>query len=78
MGSNSKQGWYLFMFIVGFTLAPAGLVALGWVVTAAGSALLVASLLGFRSIKEDASGGRAGVEAKRVSAPLEARAAKSF
>ena len=30
MGATSAQGWYLFVFMVGFTLGPAGLLALGW------------------------------------------------
>jgi len=40
MGSNSAQGWYLFTFIVGFTLGPAGLFGLGWLVAAVGFTLL--------------------------------------
>ena len=54
MGATSAQGWYLFMFIVGFTLGPAGLFALGWPVALIGFAILAAGLVGFRSIKEPA------------------------
>ncbi len=75
MGSTSMQGWYLFAFILGFTLTPAGLVALGWPVALVGVALLAVALGGFRSIKEPATTGRAGAEAKRMSASVGARAA---
>jgi hypothetical protein len=51
MGATSAQGWYLFLFIVGFTLGPAGLFALGWPVALVGFAILAASFAGFRSIK---------------------------
>jgi len=78
MGSNSAQGWYLFAFIVGFTLGPAGVFALGWLVAAVGFALLLVSFAGFRSIKEGTTNGRTRVEQKHTPAPLEARAAKSF
>jgi hypothetical protein len=52
MGSTSTQGWYLFIFIVGFTLGPAGLFALGWPIALIGFALVAVALIGFRSIKE--------------------------
>jgi hypothetical protein len=52
MGATSKQGWYLFIFIVGFTLGPAGLAGLGWPIALIGFGLMVAALVGFRSIKE--------------------------
>ena len=55
MGSNSQQGWYLFLFIVGFTLGPAGLFALGWPAALIGFALLAASFAGFRAIKQPAA-----------------------
>jgi hypothetical protein len=54
MGSTSAQGWYLFIFMVGFTLGPAGLFALGWPIALIGFTLLVAGLVGFRSTKEPA------------------------
>ena len=75
MGSNSAQGWYLFAFILGFTLAPAGLFALGWLVAIIGFALLAVAFVGFRSIKEPAAAGRAGAERQRAAASLGARAA---
>ena len=68
MGSTSAQGWYLFMFIVGFTLGPAGLFALGWPVALIGFAILAAGLVGFRSIKEPATQDSLGVESKRATA----------
>jgi hypothetical protein len=54
MGATSAQGWYLFVFIVGFTLGPAGLFALGWPIALIGFALIAVALVGFRSIKEPA------------------------
>ncbi len=62
MGSHAAQGWYLLLFILGFTLAPAGLFALGWPVALLGFALLVGALGGFLSIKEPAPSGRPGAE----------------
>ena len=52
MGSTSAQGWYLFIFMVGFTLGPAGLFALGWPIALIGFVLVAVALVGFRSIKE--------------------------
>jgi hypothetical protein len=78
MGATSAQGWYLFAFILGFTLAPAGLFALGWPVTLVGFALLAVAFGGFRSIKEPAATGRAGAERQRVPASAQARAASSL
>src|SRR5262249_38465004 len=77
MGSNSSQGWYLFIFIVGFTLGPAGVFALGWLVAVVGFALLLVSFVGFRSIQEGATNGRTRIEEEHKPA-LEAQAAKSF
>ncbi len=74
MGATSAQGWYLFVFILGFTLGPAGLFALGWPVAIVGFALLGVSLVGFRGIKEPA--GSAGATAEQAS--LKARTVKSF
>jgi hypothetical protein len=70
MGSHAAQGWYLLLFILGFTLAPAGLFALGWPVALLGFALLAGALGGFLRIKEPAQSGRAGAEplAKSVGA----------
>lgn len=77
MGSTSAQGWYLFAFLLGFTLAPAGLVALGWPVALLGFGLLALAFGGFRSIKEPAKGGRAGAERQRMPASVRARAANN-
>ena len=74
MGSTAAQGWFLFVFLLGFTLAPAGLVALGWPATLAGVALLVIALGGFRSIKEPS--GNLPTRRERVPASLGARAAE--
>jgi hypothetical protein len=52
MGATAAQGWYLFLFIVGFTLGPAGLYALGWPIALVGFALMAGALAGFYSIKE--------------------------
>ena len=68
MGSTSTQGWYLFLFIVGFTLGPAGLFALGWPVALIGFALMAVALVGFRSIKEPATQDSLGVASKRATA----------
>jgi len=68
MGSTSAQGWYLFVFIVGFTLGPAGLFALGWPVALIGFGLVVTALIGFRNIKEPATQDSSGVEHKRATA----------
>ena len=78
MGATSAQGWYLFTFIVGFTLAPAGLFGLGWPVAIVGLVLLGVAFGGFRSIKEPAANGRAGAERKRMPASVGARAANSL
>jgi hypothetical protein len=51
MGANAKQGWFLFLFILGFTLLPAGLVYLGPLFTIIGLACFVGSLIGLMSIK---------------------------
>ena len=71
MGSTSAQGWYLFMFIVGFTLGPAGLFALGWPVALIGFGLVVAALVGFRNIKEPAA--EASLRMENKPAPSVAR-----
>jgi hypothetical protein len=66
MGSTSAQGWYLFVFIVGFTLGPAGLFALGWPIALIGFGLIAVALIGFRSIKEPVMQDSLGVENKRA------------
>jgi len=52
VGANSKQGWCLFVFLIGFAFLPAGLAYLGPLFTLFGLACLVASLVGFYRIKE--------------------------
>ena len=51
MGANSKQGWFLFLFLIGFTFLVAGLAYLGFIFAVAGLACLIASLVGFYQIK---------------------------
>lgn len=51
MGANSKQGWWLFAFLIGFTFLVAGLAYLGVVFTIVGLALLIGSAVGFHAIK---------------------------
>ena len=68
MGATSAQGWYLFIFIVGFTLGPAGLFALGWPIALIGFALIAVALAGFRSIKEPDSEESVGLEKKPAAA----------
>jgi len=77
MGATSAQGWYLFLFLVGFTLGPAGLFALGWPVALLGFALLAASFVGLRSIKTSTESGTAA-ETPRGMSRATARAAKSY
>ena len=74
MGATSKQGWFLFTFMVGFTLGPAGLLALGWPIALIGFGLMAGALAGFYSIKEPVTPGRAGARG-HVVAPAEPRAA---
>jgi hypothetical protein len=51
MGANSKQGWYLLLFLVGFTFLPAGLAYLGAIFSVVGLACLIAAAVGFYRIK---------------------------
>jgi hypothetical protein len=74
MGATSKQGWYLFIFMVGFTLGPAGLLALGWPIALIGFGLMAAALAGFYSIREPVTSGPATARG-RAAAPPEPRAA---
>ena len=78
MGATSKQGWYLFTFMVGFTLGPAGLLALGWPIALIGFGLMVAALAGFYSIKERVTPGSAILHSDHRAAPAESRAARSY
>lgn len=63
MGANSKQGWILFVFLVGFTFLVAGLIYLGLLFALIGLGCLIASIIGFIQIKPlehavDGSGSR--------------------
>jgi hypothetical protein len=78
MGATSLQGWYLFVFMVGFTLGPAGLFALGWPVAIVGFALMAAALVGFRSIRAPVIHGPANTTNARVTSAVEQHAAKSY
>ena len=40
MGANSKQGWFLFLFLIGFTFLVAGLAYLGFIFACGGIGLL--------------------------------------
>jgi membrane-bound ClpP family serine protease len=51
MGANSKQGWFLFLFLIGFTFVVAGLIYLGVIFALVGLAFLIASLVGLHQIK---------------------------
>jgi len=51
MGANSKQGWYVFLFLVGFTFLVAGLAYLGLIFSLIGLGFLIASCVGFYQIK---------------------------
>jgi hypothetical protein len=51
MGANSKQGWCLLAFLVGFTFLVAGLAYLGTLFSLVGLACLIGSLVGFYRIK---------------------------
>jgi hypothetical protein len=51
LGANSKQGWWLFAFLLGFTFFVAGLAYLGIIFTVLGLALLIGSAVGLHSIK---------------------------
>jgi hypothetical protein len=75
MGATSQQGWYLFVFMVGFTLGPAGLVALGWPIALIGFGLMIAALAGFYSIKEPVRPGAATLPGS-VGTPVDAPVAR--
>jgi hypothetical protein len=51
MGANSKQGWCLFAFLIGFTFLPAGLAYLGPIFTVIGLLCLIGASIGFFRIK---------------------------
>ena len=77
MGSTAAQGWYLFLFLVGFTLGPAGLFALGWPVALVGFALLAGSFAGFRAIKSPEAPGVRSSEPTPAASMLSARPGKT-
>lgn len=74
MGATSSQGWYLFLFMIGFTLGPAGLFALGWLPALIGFALMAVALGGFLSIKKAAGDSHVAREAPQGAQ----RAAKNY
>jgi len=51
MGANSKQGWYLLLFLIGFTFLPAGLAYLGAIFTLLGAVAMIAAIVGFIQIR---------------------------
>ncbi|MBF6569455.1 MAG: hypothetical protein IVW54_11350 [Candidatus Binataceae bacterium] len=65
MGANSKQGWFLFLFLLGFCFLPAGLVFLGPIFSLGGLVCLIASAVGFYQIKplEHGAGERSSIPA---------------
>jgi hypothetical protein len=75
MGATSAQGWYLFTFIVGFTLGPAGLAGLGWLVALIGFGLMAVALAGFYRIKEPEKGAASKPQTAEIG---QQRAAKSY
>jgi hypothetical protein len=77
MGSTSAQGWYLFLFLVGFTLGPAGLFSLGWPVALIGFGLVAVAFGGFRSIKEPVANGPAAASRERITRSVGVHAARS-
>ena len=77
MGATSKQGWYLFLFLVGFTLGPAGIFALGWLVALIGFAMVGGALAGFYSIKQPAAAPQAkGNERRPMASAVGAQAGR--
>jgi hypothetical protein len=51
MGANRRQGWALFLFLVGFTFLPAGLLSLGPLFSFVGLLCLIASAVMFTAIR---------------------------
>jgi membrane-bound ClpP family serine protease len=51
MGANSRQGWALLLFLVGFTFLVGGLFALGVICSIAGLACLIGSAIWCYRIK---------------------------
>jgi hypothetical protein len=73
MGSHSKQGWFLFLFMVGFTFLVAGLAYMPIIFALLGLIAIIVSLVGFHQIKplED------GVEEEQPAAASAASGAKA-
>ncbi len=72
MGANSRQGWFLFIFLIGFTSVVAGFAYLGFTFALLGLAFLIASLVGLHQIKPLENGS----DGERVTAPAPSPAAK--
>jgi len=51
MGANRRQGSALFLFLIGFTFLPAGLLSLGALFSIVGFVCLIASAVMFVAIK---------------------------
>ena len=51
MGANSKQGWYLFLFLIGFTFLMAGAAYLGAICAIFGAVCLLVASVGMYRIK---------------------------
>jgi hypothetical protein len=74
MGANSKQGWFLFLFLIGFTFLTAGLAYLGFIFALGGLVCLIASLVGFHQIRPLESGDEQEPKAAAAAAsPAKAR-----
>ncbi len=74
MGANSKQGWFLFLFLIGFTFLVAGLAYLGFIFALAGLVILIISLVGFYRIKPlENAVVQEGPAAPAAASPIKAR-----
>jgi hypothetical protein len=74
MGANSQQGWALFLFLIGFTFLPAGLVYLGPIFAILGIVSLVVSAVWFVRIRPLEFGEEDRDEAVKPSAAKSKRA----
>ena len=70
MGANRRQGWALFLFLVGFTFLPAGLLSLGALFSIVGIVCLIASSVMFIAIKPLEHGHPHEAAAPSLSAPV--------
>lgn len=75
MGANSKQGWCVFVFLLGFTCLPAGLAYLGPVCSVLGLIFLIGSAIGFYSLKKEDA---AQEKEARSGGPSSIKAASGF